>query len=753
MSSTMNEVKDGVMNSGTCKSERGIDMREQDILNKIKASAESVEIPEALSPENIEKMLKAQKALAQDVDETSVKQKYFRWQAKHLMAAAVALVFMLGLVPLGLNIDKGNDGQYTGQLAMNESDNGGADQNFAGQPENVEASTEDSVSKTMQKQDAGDLYVVAKNEDEVRDFIENAAEYYYSEIHYGIVFDEAIAEGAEEDLSAGAMNDKTSIVAPSDSVQNSMNETGSLRESAELEYSTTNLQMAGVDESDIVKTNGTHIFVVSDDVVNITKVENGAMSKVGKIVPKLSSFSDRVLEMYVDGDRLVLIVQQAKETLSASSNVDGAVYSNAESVVESSSSLKMDVAYNYLTNYNTVLYTYDISDPANPKEIGKLEQDGNYQTSRKIDDIVYLFTYEGIGLEVITYGEEAEVTELLPKVDGETFSYDSIYLPERGSQGLVVSSISLDNPDEVVDKTLILNNYVQIYVSGTAMYLYNYNYVNNEELTEIAKFSLDEGRISAVAAASVPGTIQDTFAINEYDGNLRVLTTGWGLDGRSERANQLYILDEALNPAGRIEDIAPGESIYAARYFGDLAYFITYRNIDPLFAADLSDINNPKILGELEITGYSEYLHMWGEDKLLGIGYETDPKDGSREGIKLVMFDISNPAELSIIDTVVLKGEDYSAALYEYKCVLADANANIIGFTTAEYNDYEIDYRVYTFTDGEFKEELVVDMGRVKNESNIRGLYIGEYFYIVDDDWMRSFHRADAYKVISELEL
>lgn len=756
-------------------------MREQDILKQIKASADSVEIPESLHPDKIEEMLKAKavewetEKVADKVTEENVEPREaltknnkvsFRFQPKHLMAAAVALVFMIGMIPLGMNFNAGNDGAAIDQAELNETNKNEASGDAVASIESaVERDTENEDLSIIKKQDAGELYVVAKSYEEIYDFIESEVEFYYDDLYAipdgamneGFIYEvgEAIAESATTGGSASTPIGEPSSTNPTKEPSDLQNDAVEKLESvSEIEYSETNVQMAGVDESDIVKTNGTHIFSVKDDVVYITEVKNGEMKQVGTIAPKLASFSDRVLEMYVDGDRLVLIMQQAKDEISESSLVSGGVAVCGVGLAEAPYEISVDVAYSLLTTYNTVLCTYDISNPERPVEIGRMEQDGNYQTSRKIDDVIYLFTYDGIVLDVIAEGEEEKVVDLLPTVNGETFSYDSIYLPESGTQGLVVSSVSLDKPTEVVDKTLILNENVQIYVSSEAMYLYNWNYLNGEEITEIAKFCLEKGRILAVGASSVPGTIQDTFAINEHEGNLRVLTTGWGINGSSVRSNQLYIFDEKLSPAGKIENIAPGESIYAARYFGDLAYFITYRNIDPLFAVDLSDIDNPKILGELEITGYSEYLHMWGEDKLLGIGYETNPKTGSREGIKLVMFDISNPAELSIIDTVVLKEEDYSAALFNYKCVLADRNVNIIGFTTTDYDDYGygVEYRVYSFADGKFQEETVVDLGKAKSEERIRGLYVGDYFYIVENGLIRSFNRMDEYKSVSTLE-
>ena len=748
-------------------------MREQDILNQIKASAEDVEIPESLMPDNIEKMLKELaeqqaksgsegNAVKEDITkEKAAKKVRFRFQPMHLVAASVALVFMIGLIPLGLGMGAGNDGAATGQMDSNQNTSASV---IAGD-DKVE-SAEEVVQETIvvaKKQDAGELYQVAKSYEEIYDFIEmEAEEYYYCyyDVPDGVFWEEVVEEAVPEALVGTAPTEKQSsgaTEAPTDNIRNEV-----VQDAVEdLNYSKTNVQVEGVDESDIVKTNGTHIFSVKNHIVTITKVKDGQLEKVGTIAPKLASFTDQVLEMYVDDDRLVLIVQQAKEMMTDEPAAWGEGTIDDEIMVDTASQsvkLAVDVAYNFLTTYNTVLYTYDISDPSRPVQIGQMEQDGNYNTSRKIGDIIYLFTYDGVVLDVKKTEKGEAIADLLPKVNGETFAYDSIYLPERGTQGLVVSSVSLDNPNTVVDKTLILNDYVNIYVSTDGLYLYRCNYDSNMEVTEIAKFSLDEGRILAVAASSVPGSIQDTFAINEYEGNLRVLTSGSRINGVRERTNQLYILDTDLKPAGKIENIAPDETIYAARYFGDLAYFITYRNTDPLFAADLSDINNPKILGELEITGYSEYLHMWGEDKLLGIGYETDPKTGRNKGLKLVMFDISNPAELSILDTVVLKDIDYSAALYHYKCVLADNTTNMIGFPVTEYGDYSygsgygVGYQMYSFVDGQFKEELYVDLGKTSNDVDIRGLYIGKYFYLVWDEGIESYLSTDSYKEVSELK-
>lgn len=706
-------------------------MTEQDILNRIKESADSVEIPESLKPEQIELKIKETKQPVK-----------FRWQAMHLVAAAVVLVIMLGVMPLGLAWGGKNDAASSAGT--------GTDTSAELVVENQQNATAPDVAEELVavKQNAGELYLVAKSEQEVYDFLkENAKtlvrDYYYT-MDDGVIF-----EAAEEETAGAVVNEATKDFAdvPLAESQSVKQNTST---ASKLDYSTTNLQMAGVDESDIVKTNGSHIFMVKDGVVKVVKIDNGQMTNVGTITPELQSFSDQVLEMYVDGDKLILIVQQLKDGLDAM-NTSGSTGGLLQ-LKGDAAEICVDMAYNFDASYETALYIYDISNPTNAKQVGRVEQDGWYKTSRKIGNIVYLFTQDTVATQFEMMKDDlAELDEILPEVNGKTIAYDSIYLPEYGYQGLLVSSVSLDNPDEIVDNTLIMNDYVEIYVSGNAMYLYNTEYCSETPHTQIAKFSLKNGHISAVAAATVPGTIQDTFAINEYQDNLRVLTSHWNV-AIDDRTNQLYILDKNLKAAGKIENIAEGETIYAARYFGDLAYFITYRNIDPLFAADLSDIHNPKILGELKITGYSEYLHMWGEDKLLGIGYETDEEKGNREGIKLVMFDISNPAELSIIDTVVIKTADYSPALDNYKAVLADLRKNMIGFVTLDYSEDDLEYHMYSFMDGKFVEELVVEKDTLKYRESYRGLWAGNYFYMVSPAEIQSFDYTEDYKAVGELK-
>lgn len=229
------------------------------------------------------------------------------------------------------------------------------------------------------------------------------------------------------------------------------------------------------------------------------------------------------------------------------------------------------------------------------------------------------------------------------------------------------------------------------------------------------------------------------------------MTTDWS-NGDDE--NNLYLFDENLNMTGKLEGMAKGEQIYSARFFGNMAYFVTYRNTDPLFAVDLSDAANPKVLSELKITGFSEYLHFWGEDKLVGIGYETDPDTGRQEGMKMTMFDISNPADLKTAGNCVLENLDYSPALYNYKCVLVDAGENLIGFSAESYqsNGISNSYLLFSWENGAFQQLMTETLAADVYLDNYRGLYIDDMFYLAHPEGITSYDRSNGYEMVQKLE-
>ena len=749
-------------------------MTEQELMKKIKESAETVKTPERITPERIKNTLDLRaewettndsngKTLEQDNEkiveqeggrvhmEKKQKKESLLWQKIYCHGrqyVAVAAVFLLicglGIFAAASAKDSGNNHKNGPSQVADAITNQTGESNISGN--HGQADTEEMITPEPKK-DAGELYVVAANYGEVYDALEEM--YRVEEEKYGIrdfVYDvvTTLTGGGlkREDVEDVALNESAALMDGA--------ETGSVSDASAMgtsgsSYSKTNLQTEGVDESDIIKTDGSYIYTVNGSNVYITDVRSKEMKEAGKISVAMNSASDRIREMYVDGDTVNLIVSKQESVLKESAV--------SESGTETVDSIQINDVYYFDTNQVTALLTYDISDPENPVLKGSITQEGNYKTSRKIGDVVYLFTNKYMSRPEITRTvavEDGGVGGWIPVVDGNPIAADCIYIPERGTAGLVVSSVNVQKPEDIVDNIMIINNNVEIYVSTTAIYLYGQNY-DSYTTTEIAKFSMEQGIINAVGATNVPGAVYDTFAVNEYQGKLRILTTDWSKGGNE---NNLYLLDEKLNTTGKLEGLAPGEQIYSARFFKDMAYFVTYRNIDPLFAVDLSDAANPKVLSELKITGFSEYLHFWGEDKLVGIGYETDPDTGRQEGIKITMFDISNPADLKTAGTCVLENVDYSPALYNYKCVLVHKGENLIGFAGESYQSSGTcnSYLLFSWEDGAFQELLTETLPLEAYLDHYRGLYIDDTFYLANPNEITSYDRMDGYKMVQKLE-
>ncbi|MFR4381506.1 MAG: beta-propeller domain-containing protein [Roseburia sp.] len=538
------------------------------------------------------------------------------------------------------------------------------------------------------------------------------------------------------------------------------------------DYSTTNLQMEGVDESDIAKIDGSYIYTVEDKYIVITDIRDGKLEEVTRFLPKDCGAADRVMEIYVDGDQLILVVQGYETSLDGNSKA-GADKENKdeensdETYSDEETAASEDSAFWYEMNGKSItqIQVYSIVDRKNPEFEGRLIQDGYYNTSRKIGDVVYLFTQYNMTSDVTSYVEKKHGVEdlkegngvsslaeaVIPKVNGEKVAASEIYLPESsGESGILVSSLDVNKPDKMLDSKLVISGYAQTYISKDALYLYEEDY-DGAMITNIAKFALDEGRISGVAAAAVSGYVRDTFAINASDGYLRVLTTDYSTE---DEVNALYILDENMKLTGQLTGIAPGEEIYAARFMGNTGYFVTYRNTDPLFTVDLSDPAKPEIIGELKVTGFSEYLHFWDDTHLLGIGYESDEKTGNIENIKLSMFNIENPGEVTEEAKLVLKDVDYSEALYDYKSVIISKDKNLIGLVCEDYSSSRTKqtYQIYSYENGTFKKQAEIPGINGVNYENVRGMYSGNVFYLWINDNITSYDMTDGFKKIKERE-
>lgn len=707
-------------------------MNEQEILTQLRKAAEEIEIPEALKPEQIEKQLQEQKAKQQQENQhlkPKKSKKIIPWRRLGSMVAVLALVVCSGIYITVTRVDKNSGTGQTDSIAMTDT------QQTVGEAGETEEAEHVDVASL------GTMYHRASD---------------YKEVY------QTLLKGYQQNWIEGEMSAETSTATSEDKASGN----AAKDESADMDlsegskegrkdYSTTNLQMEGVDESDIAKIDGSYIYTVEDKYIVITDIQDGKLEEVTRFLPKDCGAADRVMEIYVDGDQLILVVQGYETSLGESSKAgsdkeNSDKESSDEEIAVSDASEDSAFCYKMNGKSTTQIQVYSIVDRRNPEFEGRLIQDGYYNTSRKIGDVVYLFTQYHMTSDVVGYVEK-EYTSVIPKVNGEKVAAGEIYLPESsGESGILVSSLDVNKPDKVLDSKLVISGYAQTYISKDALYLYEEDY-DGAMITNIAKFALDEGRISGVAATAVRGYVRDTFAINASDGYLRVLTTDYSTE---DEVNALYILDENMKLTGQLTGIAPGEEIYAARFMGNTGYFVTYRNTDPLFTVDLSDPAKPEIIGELKVTGFSEYLHFWDDTHLLGIGYESDEKTGNIENIKLSMFNIENPGEVTEEAKLVLKDVDYSEALYDYKSVIISKDKNLIGLVCEDYSSSRTKqtYQIYSYENGTFKKQAEIPGINGVNYENVRGMYSGNVFYLWINDNITSYDMTDGFKKIKERE-
>lgn len=707
-------------------------MNEQEILTQLRKAAEEIEIPEALKPEQIEKQLQEQKAKQQQENQhlkPKKSKKIIPWRRLGSMVAVLALVVCSGIYITVTRVDKNSGTGQTDSIAMTDT------QQTVGEAGETEEAEHVDVASL------GTMYHRASD---------------YKEVY------QTLLKGYQQNWIEGEMSAETSTATSEDKASGN----AAKDESADMDlsegskeggkdYSTTNLQMEGVDESDIAKIDGSYIYTVEDKYIVITDIRDGKLEEVTRFLPKDCGAADRVMEIYVDGDQLILVVQGYETSLDESSKAgsdkeNSDKESSDEEIAVSDASEDSAFCYKMNGKSTTQIQVYSIVDRRNPEFEGRLIQDGYYNTSRKIGDVVYLFTQYHMTSDVVGYVEK-EYTSVILKVNGEKVAAGEIYLPESsGESGILVSSLDVNKPDKVLDSKLVISGYAQTYISKDALYLYEEDY-DGAMITNIAKFALDEGRISGVAAAAVSGYVRDTFAINASDGYLRVLTTDYSTE---DEVNALYILDENMKLTGQLTGIAPGEEIYAARFMGNTGYFVTYRNTDPLFTVDLSDPAKPEIIGELKVTGFSEYLHFWDDTHLLGIGYESDENTGNIENIKLSMFNIENPGEVTEEAKLVLKDVDYSEALYDYKSVIISKDKNLIGLVCEDYSGSRTKqtYQIYSYENGTFKKQAEIPGINGVNYENVRGMYSGNVFYLWINDNITSYDMTDGFKMLKERE-
>jgi len=445
--------------------------------------------------------------------------------------------------------------------------------------------------------------------------------------------------------------------------------------SATPSHSQTNAQVAGVDELDTVKNDGTYIYTVTNNTVAIVLAYPVTDAKLLAHV----SVNGSLQGIFVDGNRLVVVSQQYQQyplpyaTLQSGMGASIAVY---------------PVFFN--VPQTTSMSIFDISNHSNPVLTTTLVVNGTLAGARLIGDYAYLVATQPVYCNGPILLPE-NVVDGRPMMMGIASVYHSDIADVAHSFTTVVGiNVTQVNPTPAA-KIFLIGTSSNIYVSIHQIYLTQPIWSQVEQ-TAVHRISIDGASISYQATGTVSGHVLNQFSMDEYNGNFRIATTGYGpipttstgdvASAYVQRTN-VYVLDSGLHIVGKLEGLSPGEQFYAARFMGDRAYLVTFQRVDPLFVIGLKDPHQPKVLGQLNIPGVSDYLQPYDETHLIGFGKSSENVTWENaalfQGLKLSLFDVTDPSHP--IDTsdyfVGDRGSD-SPALTDHKSVLFDQSLNLL---------------------------------------------------------------------------
>lgn len=577
------------------------------------------------------------------------------------------------------------------------------------------------------------------------------------------------------------------------------------KEESASDYSQTNVQVQGVDEADVIKNDGKYIYMVSRGQVKI--ISAYPPTSMQETIADFN-FSDADFfptELYVTTNKLIVL---------------GSTY-------------KTDSKEIYYSGSRTEAFVIDIKDKANPKEEHKLTFDGNMVSSRRINEKIFLVTsvpsyylpldasQQSIGKILPNY-YDSKTAKTIPVVP---CSEVRIVPNPESLNFLTVVGFDTENASAPISKAVVMGASGQtVYSSEDNLYVAHTKYTypevgifdtmsapdfsmpvwqSSQEKTEIYRFNLDGGNVSYKEKGEVPGNVLNQFAMDEDGNRFRLVThtnAMWGPRGNiiKKATNNLYILnrDSLGTVLGKIENLAPGEDLHSVRFIGKRAYFVTFKQIDPFFVVDLTSSSSPKVLGELKIPGYSDYLHPYDENHIIGFGKEVDPTiDADKvssddvvyftavQGLKIALFDVTDPTNPTALFKEVIgdRGTD-SELLYNHKALLFDKSRGILGFPVTVTEIKNKDERPdpwSTYGEIVFQGAYVYNLdltngfvlrGKLSNFDDIselnkdywgwfenrntikRILYIGEYLYGVSPGRVKAVNR-DGMQEVGKLDL
>lgn len=540
------------------------------------------------------------------------------------------------------------------------------------------------------------------------------------------------------------------------------------------DYSTTNLQEAGVDESDVMKNDGRYLYLLSDDLLRIADVQDAnAVAPRGTLALEGSPDS-----LYLRGDNLIAISRT------------GGWYAYPSVDVRTTGVSKLDDS-----TTKAIVSLVDAADKDAPAVVKTYRFEGDLVSSRMIDGKLHLVLAYRPTLPPWAEIPNTPIEQMLPKCEtvggGAAKSepdliagWQDFYRPADGDGYGMVTVITIDttDPNAETHSVGVTADAGLIYASTEALYLTDTEWgytADRQEATIVHKFDFGATGAEYKASGSVPGRPLNQFSLGEHEGYLRIATTiGRIWQGGGTATNNVFVLgegDEGLEVVGEIRNIAPGEEIYSARFMGPRGFLVTFVKVDPFFTLDLSDPTNPQVVGELKVPGYSDYMHILDENHILSIGKDAEVVDDFTwyQGLQLSIFDVTDFADPQLLHREILGGRGTeSQALHDHRAFNFFAPKDLLAipvnlveggsggptmgkptftgiyvYRVTTDNGFELQGRISTVTD-----QAGQPAWYSYYNTWARGVFIGDHVFAVTDELVRSAGLDDVGTVIDTLE-
>ena len=453
-------------------------------------------------------------------------------------------------------------------------------------------------------------------------------------------------------------------------------QTSSTPVSAAPSHSETNNQVAGVDELDTVKTDGQYVYAVTNNTVVIIDAYPVTSAR---LVSRISLANQTIDGIFVDGNRMSIISEAPKNFYTA-----GFYCSQTTPVAAQPGSMVPSILSTGTSCYcywpsqvqNTSITVYDITSRSSPVIRTTVTVNGTFVGARQIGDFDYL-----VGTTPARYNQTLPMTVFngLAIPTAPTQIYHSDVSDSAFSYTTVIAlNVSADNSTPTVD-TFMLGTSSTIYVSTINIFLTQPTW-DQQQQTVLHKITINGSSVTYVATGTVPGHVLNQFSMDEYNGYFRVATSDNYYSGSQ---TSVYVLNESMKIVGSLLGLSPGEVFYAARFMGDRAYLVTFKRLDPLFVVNLQDPTAPSLMGQLNVTGVSDYLQPYDSGHLIGIGKSAQDVTWENAalflGLKISLFDVTNPNNPTDMSdfTIGDRGTD-SPALTDQKALLFDKSLNLL---------------------------------------------------------------------------